>query len=159
MDFVENDGKVSIAEKSIEVIIKDFQKKMRCAKVGEYLRTKTMRVNGVELYFRVYPNGERQEDKGWVSVFISNASQEKIFLNYKIQMDGQTLERREESQPINPKQSRGISNLYCHSQNKKTDNELKIVFKIMKRAKDPERKLDCQDEDQEVLILSYLQYF
>ena len=110
--------------------IKDFYNKMKSWVSGKYIDSKHFKLQDVELFLRVYPNGEETTDKGYVSVYLKNATKKKLFTSFKfsigrrVSTDDTTME---------PRFGRGWAKFLQHSSlvNLKGDEQLKVVCTIM----------------------------
>ena len=56
------------------IVINDFKKKLAIATVGEVSTTEEFSVNWTKFEIRLYIAGEREQDKGYVSLFLYNGS-------------------------------------------------------------------------------------
>ena len=64
----------SISSATYTVVIKDFKKKLAEATVGEFSTTEEFSVNWTKFNFCLYIAGEREKDKGYLSLFLYNGS-------------------------------------------------------------------------------------
>ena len=68
-------GKGPKTEVAATLIIKDFVEVMEASKPGEYYETDEFMVKETAMRLRVYPNGFREEGRGWVSVCVESRGQ------------------------------------------------------------------------------------
>ena len=66
--------------------IKNFYNKMKSWKSGKCIDSKHFKFQDVELYLRVFPNGEEATAKGYVSVYLWNATKKQVFTSFKFKI-------------------------------------------------------------------------
>ena len=64
----------SISSATYTVVIKDFKKKLAEATVGEFSTTEEFFVNWTKFKIQLSIAGEKEEDKGYLSLFLYNGS-------------------------------------------------------------------------------------
>ena len=64
----------SISSATYTVVIKDFKKKLAEAKFGQFSTTEEFSVNWTKFKIRLSIAGEREKDKGYLSLFLYNGS-------------------------------------------------------------------------------------
>ena len=64
----------SISSGMYTIVINDFKKKLAIATVGEVSTTEEFSVNWTKFKILLYIAGEREQDKGYVSLFLYNGS-------------------------------------------------------------------------------------
>ena len=70
--------------------IKDFHNKMKSWESEKHIDSKHFKFQDVELFLRVYPNGDEAENKGHVSVYLYhlNATKKQVFTSLKFSIGG-----------------------------------------------------------------------
>ena len=76
------------------VQIKDFHLKMKnWPSSTRGIRSESFKVQGVVLYLSIYPNGDDKECKGYVSIYLHNASSMPAYVDFKLQIGSKTMQR------------------------------------------------------------------
>ena len=88
-------GKGPKTEVTASLVIKDFMEVIETTKPGMYYETDDFMVKGTPLGLVVYPNGEAEEDRGSVSVFLENRSQVDVKLKRQLITDVETTDMEE----------------------------------------------------------------
>ena len=111
--------------------IKDFYDKMKSWETGKGIDSKHFKFQDVELYLRVFPNGEEATAKGYVSVYLWNATKKQVFTSFKVRIGQKELSS---IATVPPERGFGWGNFLPHSSlvNQKGDEQLKVICTIMK---------------------------
>ena len=67
-------AKASAGKATAELVIKDFVEVMKTSQPGKSYSSDTFMVGEIPMAIEIYPNGSEEEDRGEVSVFLSNQS-------------------------------------------------------------------------------------
>ena len=67
-------AKASAGKATAELVIKDFVEVMKASEPGKSYSSDTFMVGEMPMAIEIYPNGFEEEDRGEVSVFLSNQS-------------------------------------------------------------------------------------
>ena len=112
--------------------IKDFHNKMKTWEAGKYIDSKHFKLQDVELYLRVYPNGDEAENKGHVSVYLWNATKKKLFTSFMIRIGQKVVS--DDNVNVKPEWGWGWPRFLQHSSlvNQKGDAQLEVICTIMK---------------------------
>ena len=124
---------------SYTVQVRNFHQKMKNWAAGERIDTKEFKVQDLDLSLRIYPNGQNDEHKGNVSVFLMNSSPSKqLYVHYTFQIGDQEKEDFEKG-CLDPNMGRG-SPKFCNHVSTfpayKPDENLQITCKIWKLTTD-----------------------
>ena len=116
--------------------IKDFYSKMKSWESGIHIESQHFKLQDVELYLRVYPNGYLAKDKGYVSIFLWNATKKQVFTSFKFRIGQQVCT---DNTVMEPEKGLGWHRFLQHSSlvNHKGQKQWKITCTIM--------KLKCMD--------------
>ena len=93
--------------------IKDFHNKMKSWESEKHINSKHFKFQDVELFLRVYPNGDEAENKGHVSVFLWNETKKQVSTSFKFRI-GQQVNSGVNSR-IRPEQGLGWNKFLRHS--------------------------------------------
>lgn len=96
------------------VQIKDFHHKMKNWAPATAICTKVFKVQNVALYLQIFPNGQKDPDRGQVSMFLQNYSTKPIFVNCKFQVSN-LQEKQFSKSPLSSKKGWGYANLCNHA--------------------------------------------
>ena len=112
--------------------IKDFHNKMKNWISGKRIDSKHFKFQDVELFLRVYPNGDEAENKGHVSVYLRNATKKKLFTSFMIRIGQKVVS--DDNVNVKPEQGWGWPIFFQHSSlvNQKGDAQLEVICTIMK---------------------------
>ena len=114
--------------------IKDFHNKMKSWESGKYIESKHFKLQDVELYLSVYPNGIEAKDKGYISVYLGNATKKKVFTSFKVKI-GQHFGSCVNDY-VEPEEFWGWETFLQHSslvnQKQRGDEQLKVICRITK---------------------------
>ena len=120
------------------VQVRNFHQKMKNTSSGERIVTKVFKVQDVDLYLSIYPNGMSDEHKGNVSVFLWNDTSKQLYVHYTFQIGDQEEVENEENY-VNPNEGRGKPKFCKHVSAfpaYKPDESLQITCKILKLTTD-----------------------
>jgi len=136
MDVSKEELKVDAEGNAVYTIqIKDFQKKMKTWEPAKKIESKHFKFQEVELYLRVYPNGNAKENARYVSVYLMNATKKQVSATLKFKIG--RIEDHRSNGILDPENGLGCSRLAslyfrrgvaCTS----SDEELKVICTIMK---------------------------
>ena len=131
------------------VQIKDFHHKMKNWSPATAIYTKAFQVQNVNLYLKIYPNGQKEVNRGHVSVFLVNPSSKQIFVNFKLQISD--LQEKHLKSSLMPKLDWGYSRICDHAvkfPDFKLDEDLQITCTILKLTSDKivwDTYFECKD--------------
>ena len=133
-------GKDGVAIYTVQ--IKDFHRKMRLWPTNKEIRTENFKVQAVDMYLSIFPNGDEkygdQECKGHVSVYLNNGSSLPVFVDFKLKIGDQDDVESGKCH-IEPEDGHGKRKLCNHVSvypNYKSDKDLEIVCTILKITTD-----------------------
>ena len=120
------------------VQIKDFYDKMKNWAPATSICTKVFKVQNVPLYLQIFPNGKKDSNRGYVSIFLQNHSSKPIFVNCKFQVSN-LQEKQFWKSPMSSKSGLGFADLCNHAvklPDFKSDENLQVTCTIMKITMD-----------------------
>ena len=131
MDIAKEDLKFDKEGNAVYTLqIKDFHNKMKSWEAGKHIDSKHFKFQDVELFLRVYPNGYEAEMKGYVSVYLRNATKKQVFTSFKFRIGGRELSNDIDLVP--PELGLGWSLQHSSLVNQKGDAQLEVICTIMK---------------------------
>jgi len=77
-------------EVAATLIIKDFVEVVKASEPGENYQTDEFMVKETPMALVVYPNGYKEENRGWVSVFVTNRTQAEVEIKNQFITDVKT---------------------------------------------------------------------
>ena len=95
-----------------ELVIKDFLEVMKTSKVGKDYTSDTFMVGETPMAIRVYPNGEKEEYKGNVSVYLRNLSDAALTIKCQFITEAVTWSFDHE---VNAKNGWGLAKFLSHA--------------------------------------------
>ena len=116
------------------VQVTNFHHKMKNWSPTRRISTKTFKVQDVDLYLKIYPNGAVNGAKGHVSVCLFNNSSKRVYVHYMIQIGNQERWRMMKcfvDQGFGRGWKFGCNHVTAFTAHK-PDEDLKIVCKILK---------------------------
>ena len=90
-------GKGPNTEVTASLTIKDFVEVMESSEPGKRYATDEFMVKETPLRLLVCPNGLREEDRGWVSVFVENSGQAEVKVKQEFITDVRTSNTEEDT--------------------------------------------------------------
>ena len=116
------------------VQIRNFHHKMKNWSPTTSIRTKTFKVQDVDLYLKIFPNGKGDDVKGHVSVYLFNKTSKQVYVHYIFYI-GIQGKMEDKKGCLNPGASRGWMKFCNHVRAfpiYKPDHDLNITCKIVK---------------------------
>ena len=85
-------GKSGVIEAEARLVIKDFVEVIARFKPGKNIESDQFMIGDTPMLIEVFPNGEEDEDKGHVSIFLRNEGEEDISVKGELITDLETLD-------------------------------------------------------------------
>ena len=89
-------AKASPVQATAKVVIKDFLEVMGKSEVGKEYKSDRFMVGDTDMEIGIYPNGDQEEHKGFVSVFLGNNSDKDATAKCQFVTDAKTLTFKQE---------------------------------------------------------------
>ena len=119
------------------VQIKDFHHKMKNWPPAEVISTKSFKVQNLYMHLEIYPNGQKDVNRGYVSAYLHNDTTKPTFLSFKFQVGN--LQEKHLRKPFKPKEGWGNVKICDHAikfPDFKPDEDIQITCTIMKLTMD-----------------------
>ena len=121
-------GKGPKTEVTASLTIKDFVEVMKSSEPGKNYSTDLFIVKETPMVLGVYPNGYKEEDRGWVSVFVRNRSQAEVKIKEQFITDVKTDDMWEGSIPAG--KMSGVLSFLSHEEVTEHYKEKDFVVKV-----------------------------
>ena len=106
-------AKASPVQATAKVVIKDFLEVMGKSEVGKEYKSDRFMVGDTDMEIGIYPNGDQEEHKGFVSVFLGNNSDKDATAKCQFVTDAKTLTFKDVQ--VKAKKGWGFGQFLTHS--------------------------------------------
>ena len=109
------DGMSGIIEATGKLVIKNFARVMGGFKPGMCIESDSFMLGDIPLSIMVYPNGDKEENKGHVSLFLYNDGDENISVKGQLITELRTMDF-DYTETLKPCGGDGVDNFLTHAQ-------------------------------------------